>query len=78
MIARMVLHAWMKSVDKSPEALAGEIGVHPSAVRRWMRGDRMPRAHQLARLTLISAGQVTANDFVAYRELRKHHTPQVA
>jgi antitoxin CcdA len=43
--------------------LAQRCGVSPTAVHRWRTGKRVPRPVQMAVLTQVTGGLVTANDF---------------
>lgn len=48
----------------SPAEFARRIKVGRMAVHRYLRGERFPRPDVLARIHYVTAGQVTANDFV--------------
>lgn len=59
----MKLGPYLKSVDKTPEAFAREIGRSPVAVYRWIAGKRHPRGVNMALIMRATDGAVTANDF---------------
>lgn len=48
-----------------PAAFASEIGVAPSTVTRWVRGERRPAVDLLAKLQSVTGGAVTVDDFPA-------------
>jgi len=47
----------------SRREFASEIGVDPVTVYRWENGSRLPVRH-FARISEVTNGRVTANDFV--------------
>jgi DNA-binding transcriptional regulator YdaS (Cro superfamily) len=63
MNAIMLLSAYLEQTGKTYSQFATEIGVEPTTVYRWIRGDRFPRKH-LQDIAKATKGKVTANDFV--------------
>lgn len=49
------------------KAFSALIGVQPAAVSRWEAGDRFPRPDQMARISAVTEGAVTADHLVASR-----------
>lgn len=63
--ADMKLIDWMREEDLDDEQVAARHGDCTGfAVKKWKYGERTPRNAQMRRLTEISNGRVTANDFV--------------
>ena len=61
----MKLSAYMEQNGLTPDAMAQRVGdCSESAVRKWMYGERVPRADQLRRIFEVTEGAVSANDFV--------------
>jgi transcriptional regulator with XRE-family HTH domain len=50
------------------EAFAALIEVEAASVTRYANGDRIPRPAIMRRITKVTDGQVTANDFIAVQE----------
>ena len=48
---------WVEKVGGADPA-ADLLGVTPDAVRKWMRGDRCPRAPMLVKIEQVSGGEV--------------------
>lgn len=48
--------------------LAGEVGVRPSTVYSWVRGERSPRFHERAVIRRISDGEITGAHIDAHRQ----------
>jgi DNA-binding transcriptional regulator YdaS (Cro superfamily) len=48
---------WVEKVGGA-ETAASQLGVTPDAVRKWMRGDRCPRAPMLVKIEQVSCGEV--------------------
>lgn len=61
----MLLRDFLKSSEISPIVLAKTIGVSVQTVYRYLDGSRSPRRTVICKITEISGGKVTANDFVA-------------
>lgn len=61
----MILAEYLKQEDMRATAFADLIGVHPSTVARWIKGERYPRPEQFIIISQITNGLVTANDFYA-------------
>lgn len=60
----MTLSEYMKSSKLDPDRMAAIIGCSPGAVKKWLYGERMPRAEQMRRIDEVTGGQVKPNDFV--------------
>lgn len=69
----MQLSEYMAREKISEEQFAASLrDVSASGVRKWMRGERVPRPDQQRRIFDLTAGAVTPNDFVLPAEaLRK-------
>ena len=60
----MTLSEYMTTNGYTDEAFARDLGVaHRLTVNRYRRGKRIPRPEIMARITEITRGAVTANDF---------------
>jgi hypothetical protein len=62
----MKLRTYMEANSLDDDAMARLVGdcTH-HAVKKWKYGERFPRPEQLKRLSEVTSGQVTANDFVS-------------
>ncbi len=60
----MNLRAWMDEKGLSIKTVAKEAGASPSAVKKWLAGERFPRRQYLLRLNTMTNGKVTSNDFI--------------
>ncbi len=61
----MKLIDWMRDNSADDDAMASLIGgVSGHAVKKWKYGERMPRRNELLRITEVTNGLVTANDFM--------------
>ena len=47
----------------SRDAFAESIGVEEATVTRYINGTRVPRREIMTKITAVTAGDVTANDF---------------
>lgn len=61
----MKLDSWMNQSGETIGTLARLCGVTPPTIHRWRTGKRVPRPAQMAVLTQVTNGLVTANDFGA-------------
>jgi DNA-binding transcriptional regulator YiaG len=60
----MTLNEWLSKNKVRPEIFADSIRVSRGAVLKWMSGERFPRKGALAKISRVTNGQVTANDFL--------------
>lgn len=60
----MTLGEWVRTKGMSHDDLAARLGCDRSTVSRYVSGHRMPRRPVLERITEITGGEVTANDFL--------------
>jgi hypothetical protein len=61
----MKLIDWMRDKSLDDDTMASLIGgVSGHAVKKWKYGERMPRRNELHRISEITGGEVTANDFI--------------
>jgi transcriptional regulator with XRE-family HTH domain len=60
----MKLPEWLKSVDRSPEWLAGQLRVSQVAVWRYLNGERRPDWKVMQRIVDVTGAAVTANDYL--------------
>lgn len=67
----MKLADYLHLVDKRSDAFAKEIGVDGSTVRKYLRGDRRPEWDVMARIVAVTAGAVTADDFLTKPKPRR-------
>jgi len=59
----MELRRYLSITDLSPIAFARMIGASEPGVRKWLRGERVPRPQIMAAIMRVTKGAVTANDF---------------
>lgn len=62
----------------SPAEFARRIGVGRMSVHRYLRGERFPRPHVLRRIRAVTAGHVTADDFVDVTDAESHPNGRTA
>jgi DNA-binding transcriptional regulator YdaS (Cro superfamily) len=60
----MQLSDYLTRENISASRFAGQVGVYPSTVTRWLRRERRPSIAQAARIEAATAGEVSANDFL--------------
>lgn len=60
----MNLATYLRQQKETREAFAARVGVHPITVTRWVTGSLRPGWDKLAVIERITAGEVTAQDFV--------------
>ena len=58
----MQLRDYLADRGQTPAEFAKKIGVHHDAVRKWLRGERVPRPKQITAIMRATGGRVTAND----------------
>ena len=63
-IGRMTLQDFMQAKDLDDHAVAALVNRDRSSVYRWRKGMSRPDFDALVALEKLSAGQVTASDFV--------------
>ncbi len=61
----MTLADWLKEHDVTAVAFGERIGVHHTAVNRYVSGTRLPRPEVMARIVAETAGAVQPGDFYA-------------
>ena len=66
----MQLSEWLKLRGKTARDLAETIDVTPMAVSRYISGERWPRRSVMEKITKVTGGAVTANDFLSRSEGR--------
>lgn len=59
----MRLGEWLERNSMTRERFGDLVGVHHSAVTKWVHG-RMPRREHLITIGQVTGGQVSADDFV--------------
>ena len=57
------LAAHLERHDKSRKAFAAEIGVTEPALSRYIRNSQIPTRKIMARIIVVTGGEVTPNDF---------------
>ena len=60
----MTLGAYLDWTDQSHRGFAAKINGNASQVCRWIKGDRLPTLHQVARIQRATHGHVTAIDWL--------------
>jgi transcriptional regulator with XRE-family HTH domain len=66
----MLLSDYLNENELSDAAFARLIGVERQTVGRYQTGDRFPERHILLRIFEVTAGKVTANDFIDFGSKR--------
>lgn len=61
---RMRLSKYLSDHELSLTKFAQDMGVSVETVRRYREGERTPRPEQMAKIKAITAGAVTADDFM--------------
>lgn len=64
----MKLSSYLKSVDETPEAFAGRIGVRKATVYRYLAGTRRPEWDVMAQIAGATQGLVGPADFMEVKE----------
>jgi transcriptional regulator with XRE-family HTH domain len=59
----MTLDRYMAAHGLDAAAIAHQIGVSSEAVRKWLRGERIPRPEYMRRIGEITGGQVAPASF---------------
>lgn len=60
----MRLHDYLKEKNLTPGEFATLIGgVSESGVRKWLRGERIPRGAAMRKILEVTRGVITAGDF---------------
>jgi len=62
-ISGMKLSDYISEKQTTASRFAGEVGVPVSTITRLLRGERRPGIDLVARITLVTDGAVTAEDF---------------
>lgn len=61
----MNLNEWCDITGKSKKEIARQLGgISPRSVFRWATAERFPKPAELVKISEITQGAVTANDFV--------------
>ena len=63
MLRAMTLASFLAARNLDAAKFAHQIGVKPEAVRRYLRGERIPRPYVMARIVKVTEGHVTPSDF---------------
>lgn len=61
----MTLREFLASTDKSVAEFAKDLGESEHTVRKWVRGERIPRREAMRRIIDFTGGRVTAADLLA-------------
>lgn len=64
----MKLGTWLEEKGITREAFAARIETTAPSVTRYVNGERVPRPRIMKRITEVTLGQVTANDFIGVQE----------
>jgi hypothetical protein len=60
----MRLRGWMDKTNIDVLGAAKLFGVSVHAVKKWLRGDRIPRDKMKAKISKLTKGAVSGNDWV--------------
>jgi hypothetical protein len=60
----MKLLEWMTKTDTDILEAAEIFGVSPHAIKKWLRGERLPRDEMKRKIRKISKGMITADDWI--------------
>lgn len=60
----MTLREWMDKTDIDVFEAARAFGVSIYAVKKWLRGDRIPRDAMKAKIKKVTKSSVTGDDWV--------------
>jgi len=63
-VVKMRLQDWMEKTNTDIEATAKMFGVSIYAVKKWLRGDRIPRDAMKAKIRKITKGAINGNDWI--------------
>jgi transcriptional regulator with XRE-family HTH domain len=64
-LVTMTLARYLADHALTRAAFAASIGVSRVTLQRYLAGDRFPRPEVLRKIATVTAGKVTANDFMA-------------
>ena len=73
----MRLDQYLEKSQTPVEKFADAIGVHRTSVYRFMKGLAFPRPNTIERITEVTQGKVTANDFIAVLPSRERRLSAV-
>ncbi len=59
----MILAKYLKDNAMKASEFAALVGVKPPAVSKWIKGDRYPSRALRAKISEVTGGKVTSNDF---------------
>ena len=59
----MTLASFLAARNIDAASFAHQIGVKPEAVRKYLRGERIPRAQIMREIVKVTDGHVTPSDF---------------
>lgn len=59
----MKLQTYIEKASITQEQFAASLGVTQAAVSRWIQGKKLPRPEAMKRISEITSGEVTPNDF---------------
>ena len=60
----MRLQDWMEKTDTDILATAKLFGVSVYAIKKWLRGERIPRDRMKAKIRRITRGAINGNDWI--------------
>jgi transcriptional regulator with XRE-family HTH domain len=60
----MTLREWMDRTNIDVLEASRAFGVSVYAVKKWVTGERMPRAANLAKIRKVTKGAVNGNDWI--------------
>lgn len=60
----MTLAEYLSQNEIKPSVFAAALGVAPSTVTRWIKGERRPELDLIVRIQETTAGKVSATDFL--------------
>lgn len=69
-VKNMTLKQWLSKNEIRPETACRHLGCTIFAFRKWLTGERVPRPRMQAKIMKMTAGAVSANDWI--ENLRKN------
>lgn len=64
----MKLIEWLQKTDRDIDSAAQDFGVSIFAIRKWLRGERIPRPQTQVKIKRITKGLVTSEDWMPVSE----------
>lgn len=65
----MTLREWIHAAGLTQRAAAEQFDVHEITLNRWVAGKAIPRREQMARIAVVTDGQVQPSAFYSAQEI---------